>query len=92
MASASSVPQPVLPVEAGATPTPVAPTPASSTLTITGYALSQGDVAQLLARLEVVPEFESIRLESATRTQVESQYVIEFSVIGQLKQPVQVTP
>jgi hypothetical protein len=86
------VPEPVLPAEAGAAPTPVAPSPTTSSLTITGYALSQSDVAQLLARLEVVPEFESIRLESAARTQVDSQYVIAFSVIGQLKQPVQVTP
>ena len=61
-------------------------------MTITGYALTQEDVAQLLARLEVVPEFSSIQLESATQTEIGEQSVIEFSVIGALKQPVQVTP
>jgi Tfp pilus assembly protein PilN len=92
MTSSTPPPQPALAVEDGSTEPPVQPAPSPTTLTITGWAITQGDVAQLLARMEVVPEFSSIRLESATRTLVQEQYVIEFSVIGELKQPMQVTP
>ena len=92
MVSAMSTPAPVLPTEPAVATTPVAPAPVTSSMTITGYALTQEDVAQLLARLEVVPEFSSIQLESATQTEIGEQSVIEFSVIGALKQPVQVTP
>jgi Tfp pilus assembly protein PilN len=92
MVSAMSTPAPVLPTAPAVATTPVAPAPVTSSMTITGYALTQEDVAQLLARLEVVPEFSSIQLESATQTEIGEQSVIEFSVIGALKQPVQVTP
>jgi Tfp pilus assembly protein PilN len=92
MVSATSEPSTPTPAASGADPAAVVPEPVTSSLTITGYALTQEDVAQLLARLEVVPEFGSIQLESATQTEIGEQNVIEFTVIGALKQPVQVTP
>jgi Tfp pilus assembly protein PilN len=45
-----------------------APTSESS-LTISGTAESQADVAKVLGRLSVLPEFESVKLQSSTRQQ-----------------------
>jgi Tfp pilus assembly protein PilN len=76
--------------ESATAPAPVAIGP--STLTITGYAMTQDDVAQLLARLGVVPEFSAVQLESAVTESLAEQNVITFSVIATMKPPSGGTP
>jgi Tfp pilus assembly protein PilN len=46
---------------------PAAPAGDGSTFTINGFATSQEAVALLLSRLEVIPEFASVQLQSSTR-------------------------
>ncbi len=46
--------------------TPVAPTPAPVAFTISGYAGSQGSVAELLARLQLMPMLNNVTLGSTT--------------------------
>jgi Tfp pilus assembly protein PilN len=62
-------------------PLPVGP----STLTITGYAMTEDDVAQLLARLGVVPEFSGVQLEVATEDPDLTENVFSFTVIATMK-------
>jgi Tfp pilus assembly protein PilN len=62
------------------------------TVTITGWAMSQDDVAQLLARLGVVPELRGVHLLSAVREELDETLVIRFEVVGSLKEPGQVQP
>lgn len=50
-------------------PGTVAPTTAEGTFTINGFASSQEDVALLLSRLAVVPEFSDVQLQSSSRGQ-----------------------
>ncbi len=54
-----------------ATPAPGADPAAvgAATFTINGFATSQADVAQLLSRLDVVPEFSNVQLTSSSRGQ-----------------------
>jgi Tfp pilus assembly protein PilN len=56
-----------------------------SSITIIGYAMTQDDVAQFLARLGVVPEFSSVQLQSANEEKINDQRVIKFVVLGALK-------
>ena len=76
---------------AAATPGPVDAASAQATpnrpvsLTITGYGREQSDIVAFLARLQTVPEFSSVQLQSATRMQIDETYVIKFSVLGALK-------
>lgn len=51
---------------APADPTAAAPE-GEGTFTISGFATSQEDVALLLSRLEVIPEFSSVQLQSSSR-------------------------
>jgi Tfp pilus assembly protein PilN len=44
-----------------------APADGEGTFTISGFATSQEDVALLLSRLEVIPEFSSVQLQSSSR-------------------------
>lgn len=48
-------------------PNPAAPAGGDSTFTINGFATSQEAVALLLSRLEVIPEFASVQLQSSAR-------------------------
>ena len=57
----------------------------ASSLTIQGYAMEQAGIAELLSRLEAVPDFSSIQLLSATRVLIDEVPVIQFSVAGALK-------
>jgi Tfp pilus assembly protein PilN len=66
-----------------ATSAPVITT--ASTLTIGGYAMEHERIAQLLARLEAIPTFTSVQLQSADRIDLGSTSVIQFSVVGALK-------
>jgi Tfp pilus assembly protein PilN len=68
---------------AAATATTVPNTPTS--LTITGYGRKQSDIAYLLARLETVPAFSAVQLQSSSRVKIGETWVIQFSVLGALK-------
>jgi Tfp pilus assembly protein PilN len=65
------------------TATQVPNTPTS--LTITGYGRKQSDIAYLLARLETVPAFSVVQLQSSNRVKIGETWVIQFSVLGALK-------
>jgi Tfp pilus assembly protein PilN len=87
----SATPAPAAPVgDASAAPAPAQAGP--STLTISGYARDQEGVGHLLARLAVIPEFSDVQLTNATQQTIAETPVIQFSVVGVLKQPGQVTP
>ena len=56
-------------------------TPAtSSAFTLTGYAYEQDDVAELLARLSVVPELSQVALVSSARAEIADKQVVQFSI------------
>jgi len=77
---------PVVPVGGDASTATAVPTITTATsLTISGYAMDQERLAQLLVRLEAIPSFSSVQLESADRIEVGSTNVIQFSVLGALK-------
>ena len=79
---------------AGLTPAPPttdgAPPPtfggSATSVAITGYSMDQEGIAQLLSRLETIPEFSAIQLQSATRVDVGDLPVIQFNVVGSLKE------
>ncbi len=79
---------------AGLTPAPPttdgAPAPtfggSATSVAITGYSMDQEGIAQLLSRLETIPEFSAIQLQSATRVDVGDLPVIQFNVVGALKE------
>jgi Tfp pilus assembly protein PilN len=64
---------------------PVAESVSASSLTIGGYAMDQEGIAQLLARLEAIPEFSSVQLQTAARVVVADTPVIQFTITGALK-------
>jgi Tfp pilus assembly protein PilN len=73
------------PAAAAAQGAPGATTQASS-FTITGYTREQEGVARLLARLSVLPELTNVALVSSTRTEVNGEQVVQFSVSAAVKQ------
>lgn len=60
--------------------TTVVPAAPSAIFTITGYALSHDDVAQLLARLALVPSLTAVTLGSTSSATVGPKAVIQFTV------------
>lgn len=56
-----------------------------TSLTITGFGRTQSDIAYLLARLETVPAFAAVQLQSSSRVKIGETWVIQFSVLGALK-------
>ena len=72
----------------GATATAVGAAPpaaGANTFTLTGYTYEQDSVAELLARLAVVPELTNVALASATRTEIGGNDVVQFSIVAQVK-------
>jgi Tfp pilus assembly protein PilN len=65
--------------------------PAAQLVTITGYARTQAGLAQLIARLGVLPELGSLQLQSGNVVELGGEEVVEFSVSAVLKQPVDPT-
>jgi Tfp pilus assembly protein PilN len=57
----------------------------AAVLAITGYTHDQTTVAQLLARLSVVPELETVKLVSAIRTDLQGDTVVQFSIAAEVK-------
>lgn len=68
---------------AAAPPAPGATT--ANTFTMTGYTYEQDGVAELLARLSVVPELSNVALASATRAEVGGKEVVQFSINAQIR-------
>ena len=60
--------------------TTVVPAAPSAIFTITGYAYSHDDVAQLLARLALVPSLSDVTLGSTSSATVGTKAVIQFTV------------
>jgi Tfp pilus assembly protein PilN len=90
MASSGATPSQPVTEDSVTAPAPIPIGP--STLTITGFAMTQDDVAQLLARLGVVPEFSAVQLESAVSEPIAEQDVVTFTVIATMKPPPGGTP
>ena len=78
MTASGAVIDPALPVAAG-TPAP------TSTLTIEGYTETQKSVAQLLARLAVLPELSSVQLKSSMDADFQGQMVVQFVIAANVK-------
>jgi Tfp pilus assembly protein PilN len=74
----AAVIDPVAPVAAG-TPAP------TSTFTIEGYTETQKNVAQLLARLAVLPELSSVQLKSSMDAEFQGQTVVQFVIAANVK-------
>jgi predicted ribonuclease YlaK len=52
-----------------------------------GYTYSQNGVARLMARMQVVPDFEHIQLLSSERAVVAGRAIYHFSVGADIRQP-----
>jgi Tfp pilus assembly protein PilN len=84
MTTATSMGVPQVTTDESGAPVPTIPTGPSS-LTITGFAMTEDDVAQLLSRLGVIPEFSSVQLQvAAEETELTPSY-FEFTVVANLK-------
>jgi len=73
-----AVVDPTVPVAVGT----AAPT---STFTIEGYTKTQKSVAQLLARLAVLPELSSVQLKSSMEVNFQGQNVVQFVIAAHVK-------
>jgi hypothetical protein len=73
-------------LSAGNGATSAAPTSESS-LTISGTAESQAEVAKVLGRLSVLPEFESVKLQSSTRQQDDAGTGYAFAIVATIGSP-----
>lgn len=73
-----AVVDPTVPVAVGT----AAPT---STFTIEGYTKTQKSVAQLLARLAVLPELSSVQLKSSMEANFQGQNVVQFVIAANVK-------
>jgi hypothetical protein len=52
-----------------------------------GYTYSQDGVARLMARMQVVPDFEHIQLLSSDGAQVNGRSIYHFKVGADIRQP-----
>ncbi len=78
LTATGAVVDPSVPPAAG-TPAPV------STFTIEGYTETQKNVAQLLARLAVLPELSSVQLKSSMDADFQGQKVVQFVIAANVK-------
>lgn len=78
LTASAAVVDPAAPVAAG-TPPP------TSTFTIEGYTETQKSVAQLLARLAVLPELSSVQLKSSMDADFQGQAVVQFVIAANVK-------
>ena len=78
LTASAAVVDPAAPVVAG-TPPP------TSTFTIEGYTETQKSVAQLLARLAVLPELSSVQLKSSMDADFQGQTVVQFVIAANVK-------
>jgi Tfp pilus assembly protein PilN len=68
-----------------ATNTPVSSGGAPTQFTLLGRTYSHDGVARLLSRLQVVPDLTNVQLLSSTRSEVDGQEVVEFSIAADIK-------
>jgi type IV pilus assembly protein PilM len=66
------------------TKSPAAPVAATG-VTITGYTLTQPDVAMLLSRLVALPSLENVQLVSAAHAPLGQKDVIQFTILANLR-------
>ncbi len=78
LTASAAVIDPAAPIAAG-TPAP------TSTFTIEGYTETQKSVAQLLARLAVLPELSSVQLKSSMDADFQGQTVVQFVIAANVK-------
>jgi Tfp pilus assembly protein PilN len=71
----------------GAPPPPGAATDTDVMFLVEGYTYSQNGVARLMARMQVVPDFEHIQLLSSERAVVAGRAIYHFSVGADIRQP-----
>jgi Tfp pilus assembly protein PilN len=78
---------------AAATPAPTTGTPAPATTSIptaftaAGMATSQNTVAQVMQRLELIPELSNVTLQSSTRTTVGETPAYQFTMSANIRVP-----
>jgi Tfp pilus assembly protein PilN len=60
---------------------------ATTTITINGYSKTQTGLAQLVGRLDVLPELGSVQLQSGTVIERGGQDVVQFTVAATLERP-----
>jgi len=53
--------------------------------TIQGSTYSQAGVARFLERLEVLPDFQNVQLQSSTATVIGTQRVINFTIVSDIR-------
>jgi len=61
--------------------------PVAATFTVTGYARSQGIVANVLQRLAVIPALSDVSLTSTQRTPVGDKNAIQFTIGANVRSP-----
>lgn len=66
---------------------PNAATDGNVMFVIEGYTYSQDAVARLLARMQVVPDFEHIQLLSSDSAQLSGRQIVHFKVGADIRQP-----
>ena len=72
-------------------PAPGATTTSAAAFTISGYTYSQPAVAQLLARLQLMPTLSKVQLSSAAQATVGSKTLVQFTISGVPVAPVTTT-
>jgi Tfp pilus assembly protein PilN len=78
--------QSATPVAATTTTTASALPSTPTELSIEGYTYSQASVARLLERLQVIPDLKNVQLQQSTRTQVDNQWVVSFTIVSDIRQ------
>ena len=58
---------------------------APSALTIQGHTYSQDGVAQLLARLEVVPDLKNVQLQTSKVDELGGRKIIDFTIVSDIR-------
>jgi Tfp pilus assembly protein PilN len=66
-----------------------AETELSDTVTLTGFSRTREDIAQLLTRMETIPDLAAVQLLAATVTEIGGEEVVEFSITATLEESVQ---
>jgi Tfp pilus assembly protein PilN len=66
-----------------------AETELADTVTLTGFSRTREDIAQLLTRMETIPDLAGVQLLAATVTEIGGEEVVEFSITATLEESAQ---
>jgi Tfp pilus assembly protein PilN len=66
-----------------------AETELSDTVTLTGFSRTRENIAQLLTRMETIPDLAGVQLLAATVTEIGGEEVVEFSITATLEESAQ---